>query len=104
MHLEENSLKRAPVLTEAAAPVQPALKMRASEIHAIVAFMDIHTTLRIAYAVLAVSIFSLITVLGAVLFHFQLPGGFYKPLVILSYLWPAAAYAIATLRKRRDQN
>jgi hypothetical protein len=78
--------------------------MRSQKIHAIVALMDINTTLRIAYVILAVSIISLITVLGAVLLHFQLPGGFYKPLVILSYLWPAAAYAIATLRKRRDQS
>lgn len=66
--------------------------------------MDINVTLRIAYAILAVSLVSLVAVLGAVLFHFELPGGFYKPLAILSYLWPAAAYAIVILRKRREQS
>lgn len=65
--------------------------------------MDINTTLRIAYAILAVSLVSLASVIAVMVFHLDMPAGLFKILSILGYIWPAAAYAIAILRKRRAQ-
>lgn len=104
MLLGENCRERAPFLAEAALPVQPAGEMRAAKIHAIMISMDINTTLRITYVVLVISLASLAGVIGSLIFHFEIPAALYKPMVVMGYVWPAAAYAIAILRKRREQN
>ncbi|MCE9650549.1 MAG: hypothetical protein K8R18_13080 [Parvibaculum sp.] len=65
--------------------------------------MDIDTTLRAAYGILVVSLVSLAAVIGSLVFHYEIPAALYKPMVIMGYVWPAAAYAIAILRKRREQ-
>lgn len=78
--------------------------MRAAKIHAIICIMDINIALRIVYAIFALSIAALIAVLGSYFLHYAIPAPYDKPLMMLGYIWPAAAYGIAYLRKRRVES
>jgi hypothetical protein len=62
--------------------------------------MNSETALAISYFALAISAASAVIEIAGRVLHFQLPGPLQFPLLILSFVWPLAFYAVAMYRKR----
>ena len=62
--------------------------------------MSSETALIISYFALAISAASAVIEIAGRLLHFTVPDPFQFPLLILSFVWPLAFYAVAMYRKR----
>jgi hypothetical protein len=62
--------------------------------------MNNRTALNLSYAILALSLVALVMVIAAFVLHLQVPATPFRVLMIVAYLWPAAAFSIAFFRKR----
>lgn len=62
--------------------------------------MNNRTALNLSYAILALSLVALVMVMAAFVLHLQVPAMPFRVLMIVAYLWPAAAFSIAFFRKR----
>lgn len=62
--------------------------------------MSLETALRLSIAALVLSLASLALVMASFIFHLQIPAGPFRLAMGLSYLWPAAAFAVVWFRKK----
>jgi O-antigen/teichoic acid export membrane protein len=62
--------------------------------------MDNKTALNLSYAILVLSLVALVMVMAAFVLHLQVPAIPFRILMVVAYLWPAAAFSIAFFRKR----
>jgi hypothetical protein len=66
--------------------------------------MSNKSALNLSYAILALSLVALVLVMAAFILHLQVPAIPFRVLMVVAYLWPAAAFSIAFFRKRLSGN